>query len=255
MKGIDLDKPITFLYASLRFFSENEYHLTRFCKEDVLIMVFEGTLCFTEDNVPYEVHAGEYHMQKKNTFQTAEKASDSPKYLYVHFLAEWADHDKTLPFEGTFDYSKTRPIMEELDKLSHNSSLLVQKSAEFFKLLTMIKKQETPTSLAYKIEEFICSEELSEISLDKICQKFHFSKNHVINIFKKELGITPAKYINDLKLEKAKYLMEVTSDTIENISFESGFNDYSNFYKIFLSQNGLSPSEWRNKKRSEPVKH
>ena len=44
----------------------------------------------------------------------------------------------------------------------------------------------------------MCNENLSEISLEKICKEFHFSKNHIINIFKKEFGVTPIKYINDL---------------------------------------------------------
>jgi len=82
-----LNKPITFMHSSLRFFSENEHHVTRFCEDDVLLMVFEGVLRFTEGDVFYEIYPGEYHIQKNHTFQTGEEASDSPKYLYVHFLA------------------------------------------------------------------------------------------------------------------------------------------------------------------------
>ena len=253
MRGINLNKPITFLHSSLRFFSENEHHITRFCKENVLVMVFEGVLRFTEDNICYEIHSGEYHIQKRNTFQKGEKASDSPKYLYVHFLSEWADDDTVLPFKGTFDYSKAKFLMKELDKLSHTESSLVQKSAIFFELLLLLKRNEKEASLVNKIADFICHENLSEISLEKICEEFHFSKNHIINTFKKEFGVTPIKYINDLKLKRAKYLLEVTSDTLESISLKSGFNDYSHFYKLFYRENGLSPSIWRNKKHTNPL--
>lgn len=253
MIGIDLNKPITFLHSSLRFFSENEHHITRFCKENVLLMVFEGVLRFTEDNICYEIHPGEYHIQKSNTFQCGEKASDSPKYLYVHFLSDWADNDSVLPFKGTYDYSKAKFLMEELDKLSHTESSLVQKSALFFELLLLLQRKEKPTNIANKIAEFIGNENLSKISLEKICKEFHFSKNHIINIFKKEFGVTPIKYINDLRLKRAKYLLEVTSDTLESISLKSGFKDYSHFYKLFCQENGLSPSIWRNQKHTNPL--
>ena len=255
MRGIDLDKPITFLWSSLRFFSKNEHHITRFCEDDILVMVFDGVLRFTEDNVPYEVYPGQYHIQKNHTFQTGEMVSDSPKYLFVHFRSEWADNESVLPFEGTFDFLKARALMEKLDELSHNDSFLVKKTATFFELLMLLQKKEMPLNTAHKVEEYINEANLNEISLEKICDKFHFSKNHIINIFKKEFGITPIRYINDLRLKRAKYLLEVTSDTIENISLKSGFNDYSHFYKEFYRQNSLSPALWRNKKRSKPVIH
>ena len=83
--------------------------------------------------------------------------------------------------------------------------------------------------------------------------EFYFSKNHIINIFKKEFGVTPIKYINNLKLNRAKYLLEVTSDNLEEIAIKSGFNDYSHFYKLFQKETGISPSVWRNKKQTNPA--
>lgn len=253
MRGIDLDKPITFLHSSLRFFSANERHVTRFCKDDILLMVYEGILCFKEDNICYEIHPGEYHIQKNHTFQAGEKVSVSPKYLYVHFRSEWGDDGTILPFEGNFDYEKTKFLIEKLDRLSHSDSSLIHKTATFYELLLMLYQKEKTESIADKIAGFICSENLNEISLEKICQEFNYSKNHVINIFKKEFGTTPIKYINNLKLNHAKYLLEVTSDTLENISLKSGFNDYSHFYKLFCRENGLSPAIWRNKKHIKPL--
>ncbi len=250
-----MNEPITFLHSSLRYFSEGEHHITRFCKDNVLLMVFEGVLRFTEDNICYEIHPGEYHIQKANTFQKGEKSSDCPKYLYVHFHADWTDGDTTLPFEGTFNYSMAKSLMEDLDKLSHTESSLVQKTAVFYELLLFLQQQKKPINIADKIAAFICRESLNEISLEKICKEFHFSKNHIINIFKKEFGVTPIQYINNFKINNAKYLLEVTSDTLENISLKSGFNDYSHFYKLFYKQTGLSPSIWRNKKQINPLKY
>ena len=252
MIGIDLNRPITFLHSSLRFFSENEYHITRFCKDNVLLMVYEGVLRFTEDDVFYEIHPGEYHIQKANTFQKGEKPSDSPKYLYVHFISDWADNDTTLPFKGTFDYSKAKILIEELDELSHTESSLLQKTTKFYELLLLLQQKEKPMNFADRIAYFIDNANINEISLEKICKEFNFSKNHIINIFKKEFGVTPIKYINNLKIQRARYLLEVTSDTLESIALKSGFNDYSHFYKQFYAETGVSPSIWRNKKQTNP---
>lgn len=252
MKGIDLNKPIVFKHSSLRYFSKNEHHISRICEDDVLVLVFEGVLRFTEDGIRYEIFPGEYHIQKFGSVQKGEVASDSPKYLYAHFRGEWADNDTTLPYTGTFDYSAAKLLMEELDRLSHSNSTLTERTAKLYELMLMIRKKEKSSSIAERIAEFIDKEKLSDISLEIICEKFNFSKNHIINTFKKEYGITPNKYINSLKLAHAKYLLEVTSNRIEGIALESGFNDYSNFYKLFFRETGLSPVEWRSQKQKKP---
>ena len=87
MLGIDLNCPITYFNASLRFFKKEERHITRLCSCDVLLLVFDGIMRFSEDGVPVEVRAGEYYIQRKNLYQTGDAVSDYPKYLYVHFDA------------------------------------------------------------------------------------------------------------------------------------------------------------------------
>lgn len=252
MIGIDLNKPITFLHSSLRFFVAGERHITRLCKDDVLLMVFDGILRFTEDNVEYEIHPGEYHIQKHDTFQSGEKESASPKYLYVHFRSEWSDTDTALPVDGFFDINTVKPLMNELDRLSHTNSLLIQKVDIFFKILISLQQKKKPTENADRILKIIQNNDIGELSLNSFCRELHFSKNHIINLFKKEFGTTPTKYINGLKLNYAKYLLEVTSDTIDDISQKSGFDDYSYFYKLFKRETGLSPTIWRRKKHIEP---
>ena len=49
MKGINLNKEVTYEYASFRYFEKNEYHVERFCESDVLLLVFDGILRFSED--------------------------------------------------------------------------------------------------------------------------------------------------------------------------------------------------------------
>ena len=47
MQGMDLNAPITYKHASLRFFEKNEYHVERFSRDNVLLLVFDGVLRFS----------------------------------------------------------------------------------------------------------------------------------------------------------------------------------------------------------------
>lgn len=254
MYGIDVNSEIKYKYASLRFFERNEAHVSRFCPDNVLLMVFDGVLRFSEDGVLYEVGAGNYHIQKKNTWQEGVIPSDSPRYLYVHFDSEWIDADQALSPYGRFDYNELRELMEEMDRVAHSDSSQLERSASFLRLLSALyRTRERRSPMAENIADIIVKNYKSYISLEDIAEQVHFSKNHIINIFKKEYSLTPFEYVSYLRIKEAERLLEVTSSTVEEISYECGFNNYSNFYRRFFAVHGVSPTEWRKNKRRDPV--
>ena len=249
MTGINLDKPITYIHSSMRFFNKNEHHVTRFCSDDVLLLVYSGILRFNQNGESYEIYPGEYFIQKAGTFQDGPIASDSPKYLYVHFKGEWDENEHVLDYKGKFEYSELRIFMERLDNISHNSATLTEKSGVFYEILTLLKKGSHPKKQSDIITEYIKTHLADNITLSQLANEFHFSKNQIINIFKKDYGITPFQYINNLKINQAERLLESTSQTAENIAEKCGFDNYSHFYKTFYKKNKVSPTKWRNQRR------
>lgn len=253
MYGIDLDKPILFTHASLRYFEKGEHHVNRVLPYDVLLSVFDGVLRFSEDGIEHEVTPGHYYIQKAFSKQRGDVVSDSPRYFYVHFNAEWTDSAYSLDTIGTFNYEMLKNSMRKLDKLSHSNSCYVEKTQIFYEILSVLneKQQEQPSS-ANNICRYINDNYINEITLNDICSIFNYSKNHIINIFKAEYNMTPIEYINDLRLKKAMHLLESTSKPAEDISIICGFNCYSHFYKLFVKKTGLSPTNWRKKISEKP---
>lgn len=245
MYGIDVNKNIAYLDAAVRCFEVGEHHITRTSECDVLVMVYEGVLRFSEDGVEYEVHPGQYHIQKANTYQTGEKAGDAPKYLYVHFLAAWSEGMGVLSKRGEFNYQLLKPQMEELARMARGNFTKIERTAKFLELLSLLYSRKRGTSIADDIADFICENYKDGVSLDMLSARFNFSKNHIINIFKREFGMTPFEYINSLRVKEAERLLEVTSYSLENIAYECGFGDYSQLYKVFRRVTGESPKSRR----------
>ena len=250
MFSIDLNSPIEYMCASLRFFRKNERHVFRVCHEYVLLMVFDGVLRFTEDGIEYEVGAGEYFIQRAHTKQEGTRTSDAPKYLYVHFFATEGDG---LYRRGTFDHTKLKSKMEKLDAAEKSGGTLTEKCGIFYGILSSLAKHGKEESLADKIAAFIDESYRNDISLDTIARHFSFTRNHIINVFKKEYGITPFEYLNRVRIGEAKTLLEVTSRSLEDISLDCGFTSYSNFYKHFSAQTGCSPAAYRHAIRLSPT--
>ncbi len=65
--------------------------------------------------------------------------------------------------------------------------------------------------------------------------------------FKEVFSSSPASYIKNKKLEKAKKMLNSTQLNITEICFDVGFNDLANFSKAFTRQYNISPSNYRNK--------
>lgn len=251
MEGIDLNRPIKYRFSSLRFFEPGEHHVTRFCRDDVLLLVYDGILRFSEDGTEYEVHPGEYHIQKRNRFQAGSHASDSPKYFYVHFWADWTEDSKLLPCRGTFQYPAVKYLIEELDRLASGNFTLIEQTAKFLELLVILYGQNAEITIADQIAASISQKCFQDITLDMLADEFHFSRNHIINLFKEKYRMTPFQYINMLRVRRAEQLLELTSKTIEEVASACGFHQYSQFYNVFRSVHQVSPAAYRKAKREK----
>lgn len=254
MEGINLNKPILYRVASFRYFEENECHCSRYCEENVLVMVFSGVLRFSENGKQIEVKKGEYYIQQKNCYQGGEVPSDSPKYLYAHFDGEWTSEPFALSRRGNFDYNANYELMQKLDYASHNNGIYCEQQYLFLKLLLSLKDSVKKQTLAQEISTFIENNLKTVTTLEDICKQFNYSKNYIIRLFNKEFNLSPISFINDLKIKRATYLLETTSLPISEIAESSGYNDYPYFYKRFYAKMGVSPQVWRNTVRENPLK-
>ena len=84
------------------------------------------------------------------------------------------------------------------------------------------------------------------IELDTLAAETCVSKDHLIRIFKKATGETPANYITRRKLERAELLLTTTMIPVKDIAAELGYDDTSYFIRIFRRYSSMSPQEYRN---------
>ena len=63
--------------------------------------------------------------------------------------------------------------------------------------------------------------------------------------FKLATGLTPIAYVQQVRVERAKRLLESTGDPIEDISWAVGYQDTASFRRLFKRVTGLTPGEYR----------
>ncbi len=88
------------------------------------------------------------------------------------------------------------------------------------------------------------NETLQVDALSKMCG---ITPEYFRSIFKSRYGVSPIKYINDLKLARAKELISSGMYSIKEAAVLSGFSDPAHFSRVFRKNVGLCPSKFKEK--------
>ncbi len=87
-----------------------------------------------------------------------------------------------------------------------------------------------------------------KISLDQIAENMYLSPFYISKIFKSETGDTPIRHLINIRLEKAKELLENGYEgNIQEVAASVGYDDAYHFSKLFKKHFGISPSQARKK--------
>ncbi len=93
--------------------------------------------------------------------------------------------------------------------------------------------------------QFIQQNYISPINLDDLARAANVSKSTLIQAFKTALHTTPIKYINSVRIAKAKELLLGSNYNISEISEMVGFQSLHYFSRYFKNHEQVSPVEYR----------
>ena len=82
-------------------------------------------------------------------------------------------------------------------------------------------------------------------TIEELAAKINVSASYLQKLFKTETGISPIQYLQNLRIEKARELLENGFKRVKEIGCEVGFIDQSNFARDFRKIYGLTPSDYR----------
>ncbi|MBP1976765.1 helix-turn-helix transcriptional regulator [Cohnella thailandensis] len=87
------------------------------------------------------------------------------------------------------------------------------------------------------------------ISIERAAEFVGVERTHFTKTFRKAYGMPPMKYVQQLKMTEAKLLLDQTNYTLSEIALSVGYPDLFSFSKAFKKQEGLSPTQYRNRKK------
>lgn len=148
---------------------------------------------------------------------------------YIYNIFTEVQHQKP----GYIDVSKgyTIRLMDDLASMYHYSHDLKNHSLYTEKLFEAVSEY--------------MKKNLGSISTADLTNEFHFQPNYFNKLIKKYTGVSYSNYLINLRIERAKYLLESSDLNIEEIIWVVGYNNKGFFYKKFQEITGMNPSDYR----------
>jgi two-component system response regulator YesN len=100
---------------------------------------------------------------------------------------------------------------------------------------------EAVTSIRFNIDQ--------PLNLNHIADTLGVHPSYLSRTFKKELGMTLTAYINTLRIEEAKYMLDYSNESVTEIASSVGYNDPNYFSKVFMKLEHVTPHEYRKRKK------
>lgn len=96
-----------------------------------------------------------------------------------------------------------------------------------------------------RAKEILLGDLQSPRPLSELARTCGLSGRHFLRLFKASTGAPPHRWLLRQRIERAKSLLESTSDPVSDVALACGFADQSHLTRVFRALVGASPAAWR----------
>lgn len=152
-------------------------------------------------------------------------------------------------FEYVLKPIKRNEIIQMLERFRQQMSRLPAENVFEKKQAVLGDVNEAPnlpgTIIVKQMEELIRTAYYEDHSLTAMGERFGLNAAYLGRLFQLETGIGFSRYLTNIRIEKAKQLLEETIMGITPISHQVGYWDDKHFIKTFKKIIGITPSNYR----------
>ncbi len=241
------------------YYCDREYHISR-KNLDMFLLIYTraGVLSVEAEGREWSVQPGELILIDCMKPHAYFAGADRVEFQWIHFLGgssrQYYDHihdQKSsllhLPHpskETLLDFGKLVRMIHQPFLNEQTASLLIQRLLRSFAQQDDRRAEAISPLISQVIADL--QEHVSEaISINEVAERIKVNVHHLIRRFKLETGLTPHEFLTQLRIRKAVELLIDLNHSIEDISFECGYNSASHFSRSFKKFMGVSPGRFR----------
>ena len=217
------------------------------------LLLMSGECMYTCDGESIDLSAGGLIYLPKGARHSVSAPERSLDFYRINFTAKDAATGEEIIFSKRpklISDSSSRSIADICEEM--RSATLTEDSG--FKSHSLLSKlldfsvkagsEKYPQRISCAIE-YINEHYTEDVSISKLAELSFISEPHLFRLFKKELGVSPIEYKNELRIKKAESLLCDPECSVGEISLLLGFENACYFSRIFKKLRGISPIKYR----------
>lgn len=269
---VEKNKIVNTLYITdIGFYPKAKFHYrerSHGSEQNIMICCVEGGGEITIQKVKYILKSGEFVVIPAKVEHKYSSDENNPWSIYwVHFKGSIGNaiielvNKKMLGYKGVlYNVKSIITLFEEIYNQLENgysSDNLTYSNMCFWHFMTScIYKNNRDSSNIEQMKdsidlaiEYLKLNSEKSLSLQDIANEVNLSASHLSFLFKNKTGFSPIEYFNHLKMQKACQYLLFTEKRIKEISFLLSIEDQYYFSRLFKKVMGVSPEEYRKKRR------
>ncbi|MET4646081.1 transcriptional regulator GlxA family with amidase domain [Streptomyces atratus] len=104
-----------------------------------------------------------------------------------------------------------------------------------------------------EVQHWITARPGDDLSVEALAARARLSPRHFARAFQAETGQTPGRYVERVRLEHARRLLEDTTDGVAQVAHACGYGTPEAMRRAFIKTLGTAPAEYRRRFRPQPV--
>jgi AraC-like DNA-binding protein len=230
--------------------------------EYALIYVVRGKFFYTQQKAAFTLTEGEYVLLDKriNHEYGFERGVDTEIHWIcingrlADSLIAYINSLSPLPYVGKqqemFECLQTCFVMytpPNMDPFAYSLNIVQILHIILAEISTAGEEKRSHEEIAFRqsVDAVLRREDLRTLTLDSFCEAMHLTKYYFSHRFKEYYGCAPMKYVNALKLEKAKMLLRCSDLKIGAVARVCGFETPTYFSTYFRRECSITPEAYR----------
>lgn len=107
-----------------------------------------------------------------------------------------------------------------------------------------LAREASPASPIRALQTWISQHLKDDLRVERLARRSAMSPRNFARVFSEQVGTTPARYVEELRLEVAKRRLENREASIERIASDCGFGNAVNLRRVFHRHLGIGPREY-----------
>ena len=201
---------------------------------------------FERDGIVWEVKPGDMFVIRpyEETYYEAD-AKKPWRYIWVGFTTE----EQEIPFltEPVIHCPGAGAVFEDMlrcGKMENGRSAFL--SGKIWELFSVLMEGGEPNAdYVEKALNCMNSEYVHGITVQQVADRLNINRSYLSELFKEQMGLSPQKYLINLRLEKAAELLTIYGESPSTAGTSVGYPDLYHFSKIFKQHFGVSPRRYQ----------